>query len=81
MKQLSRFANFMRDRGMMLANIFLIIAVVSRLLALFYIALLTWIITLILLFKENKSVIVRIFYCIFILSALFVIVMLMHANS
>jgi len=81
MKQLTRFANIMRDRGMMLANIFLIIAVVSRLLALFYIALLTWIITLILLFKENKSVIVRIFYCIFILSALFVIVMLMHANS
>jgi len=81
MKQLSRFANFMRDRGMMLANIFLIIAVVSRLLALFYIALITWIITLILLFKENKSITVRIFYCIFILSALFVIVMLMHANS
>ena len=81
MKQSSRFANFMRDRGMMLANIFLIIAVVSRLLALFYIALITWIITLILLFKENKSITVRIFYCIFILSALFVIVMLMHANS
>jgi len=80
MKQLSRFANIMRNRGMMLANIFLVIAVVSRLLALFYIVFLTWILTLILLFKENKSITVRIFYVIFILSALFVIGMLTYAN-
>ena len=80
MKQLSRFANIMRNRGMLLANIFLVIAVVSGLLAFFYIALLTWIITLILLFKENKSKTVRIFYCVFILSALFIIGMITYAN-